>query len=264
MTNKLVLGGMLPLLCVLLIAGCSGSSTSPSGQGSVRIMLVDSPADLGEVNIVVTKVDVHATGADSMSGWMTVNSDTATYDLLKLTNGVNSIIGSHMLPSGKYTQIRLTIGAGSNVVVDGISYSLNVPSATGLKLNHNFTIEDNQLYLLTLDFDAAKSVRLMNDGTYRLQPVIRVISTVVSGAIYGVISPASVESNISTVIAGDTVSTISQATDGYFKLVALPAGIYSLTITPHDTTYRDTTITGISVVPQLENNIGTVTLSKKL
>jgi len=226
-------------------------------------MLVDSPAGFDQVNIVVTRADVHAAGSDSASGWLTVNDTTATYDLLLLTNGANSILGDKMLPVGKYTQIRLSIGTGSNVVIDGVSYGLDVSSATGLKLNHNFDISEGKLYLMTLDFDAAKSIKPTNDNQYKLQPVIRVVANVVSGSISGIISPAAIRSVITTTVGVvDTVSTVSDTTNGSFRLVALPAGTYDVTISPDITSYLDTTITGVQVVAQQDKDIGTVTLSE--
>lgn len=252
----------MALSCLILMAGCSDSPTAPSAQGQLRLILVDSPADFEEVNIAVTKVEVHAAGSDSASGWITLSDTTATYDLLKLTNGANSIIGDKMLPVGEYTQIRLLIGTGSNVVVDDVSYGLDVSSATGLKLNHNFDIKVDYLYLLTLDFDAAKSVKPTNDGQYRLHPVIRVVANVVSGSISGTISPAAIGSVITTTVGVvDTVSTVSDATNGSFMLVALPAGTYDVTIAPIGTGYSDTTITGVQVVPQADQDLGTIVLS---
>jgi hypothetical protein len=252
----------LPLIWLILVAGCSNSPTAPPQQGQIRLFLVDSPADFEEVNIVVTRVEVHATGSDSASGWITLSDTTATYDLLKLTNGANSVIGDKMLPVGKYTQIRLLIGTGSNVVIDGVSYGLDVSSATGLKLNHNFDIKAGNLYLLTLDFDAARSVQPTNDGQYRLHPVIRVVANVVSGSISGIISPAAIRSVITTTVGVvDTVSTVSDTTDGSFMLVALPAGTYDVTIAPVDTGYSDTTITSVQVVAQEDKDLGTIVLS---
>jgi hypothetical protein len=252
----------LPLICLILIAGCSNSPTSSPDQGRIRLFLVDSPADFEEVNIVVTRVEIHAAGSDETSGWITLSDTTATYDLLKLTNGVNSVLGDKMLPVGKYTQIRLLIGTGSGVVVDGVTYELDISSATGLKLNHNFDIEEGKLYLLTLDFDAARSVKPTNDGQYRLHPVIRVVANVVSGSISGIISPAAIRSMVTTTVGVvDTVSTMSDTTNGSFMLVALPAGTYDVTITPIGAGYSDTIITSVQVVAQEVNDIGTVILS---
>ncbi len=128
-----------------LIFSCT-DSTSPetSGQGQIKITMVDSPASYDEVNIVVTRVEVHRSGSDSSSGWFVINDNTATYDLLLLRNGASVVLGNHSLDVGHYTQIRLIIGTGSNIVVNGVTYPLEVPSGaqTGVKLNHAFVIED--------------------------------------------------------------------------------------------------------------------------
>lgn len=252
----------LPLFCLILMMGCSNAPTSSPEEGQIRLILVDSPADFEEVNIVVTKVEVHAADSDTMSGWITLNDTTATYDLLKLTNGVNSILGDKMLPVGKYTQIRLSIGTGSNVVIDGVTYGLDISSATGLKLNHNFDIEKGKLYLLTLDFDADRSIKLTNDNQYKLQPVLRVVANVVSGSISGIISPKAIRSTITAIVGVDTVSTVSDTTNGSFMLVALPAGSYDITIAPMDMSYSDTIITNVIVMAEENNDIGIVILSE--
>ena len=262
MTVRMLIRGLFPLFGLLVAAGCSSSSTSPAAQGEVRLVLVDAPAGFEQVNIVVTRVEVHAAGYDSTSGWITVSDTTATYDLLVLTNGANSVLGNDMLPVGKYTQIRLAIGAGSNVVVDGVTYGLDVSSATGLKLNHNFDIKEGVLYEMTLDFDADKSLTLMNNGQYRLQPVIRIIANAVSGTISGVISPGAVRTTITARgLAGDTVATVSAVTNGAFSVVALPAGTYDVTIAPDGSSYLPITLMGVQVTAQQDMDLGTLTLT---
>lgn len=247
---------------LILVMGCSNSTTS-QGIGELRLILVDSPSAYDQVNIVVTNVDVHSAGSDSLGGWTTVNSDTATYDLLVLRNGANAILGDHMLPVGKYTQIRLSIGTGSNVVVDGVRYNLDVSAANTVKLNNEFDIQAGMLYELTLDFDASRSIVLTGNNQYKLDPVIRVEANVVSGTISGTVSPASAQSVVSTTAGTDTVTAVCDSTTGFFRLMALPAGTYSVAIRPTDTSYRDTTLTNISVVAQQDTNIGTVVLTRR-
>jgi len=93
--------------------------------------------------------------------------------------------------------------------------------------------------------------------------VIRVVANVVSGTISGIINPVSIRATISTVVDVDTVSTVSDATNGSFKLVALPAGTYDVTIVPHDDGYFGTTVTDVQVVAQQNKSIGSVTLIEK-
>ncbi len=169
-----------PLL-LLAVAGCSQQSGVP--LGTVQIRLTDAPAAIEAVHIVVTEVSIHAAGglasAPDATGWEVVNSDPTTYDLLTLRGGVTTTLAEALVPAGTYTQIRLKIGEGSNVVVDGVTYPLVVPSGaqTGLKLVHSFTVAPNGLVDLTLDFDAEKSVLETGEGTWHLQPTVTVTST---------------------------------------------------------------------------------------
>jgi len=265
MKVKYLLTACLAALSIIAFIGCSDSnstSSGPTGTGEIRMYLVDSPSEYNAVNIVVTRVEVHMADADSNSGWWVVNDSTATYDLLTLANGANAILGDTLLPAGHYTQIRLYIGDGSNVVVDGITYPLTIPSGqqSGLKLNHQFEIEPNTLYELTLDFDAESSINQTGNGEYMLNPVIRVIANVVSGTISGTIDPAAAHPWIWTVAGLDTCSTYADALSGYFMLMALPEGTYAVHIEPTDATYQDTTISGVQVMAEQNTDLGTIVL----
>jgi hypothetical protein len=259
--KKGALWGLVGLsLGLILVAGCSNSTTT-SRTGKLRIYLADSPLQYDEVNIVVTKVEVHSAGSDSLGGWAVVNNDTAIYNLLTLRNGANAILGDTMLPVGKYTQIRLYIGDSSNVIVGGVRYPLDVTADSIVKLNHEFDIAPGTLYLLTLDFDAARSIHQTGNGQYMLRPVIRVVANAISGSISGTVDPVSARAMASTLAETDTVDTFCDTTSGAFTLVALPAGSYDVTITPADTeAFYDTTIAGVQVIAQQNTNIGTVVL----
>src|ERR1035437_9508197 len=151
----------------IFIPGCSDSTTSPTtGQGQIKVTMVDSPASFDQVNIVVARVEVLKLGADSSSGWIVINNHTATYDLLTLRNGASVVLGDSSLDIGHYTQIRLILGTGSNIVVGGIVYSLDVPSGTqtGIKLNHDFDIQSGVIYELMLNFNADHSIVLTGNG----------------------------------------------------------------------------------------------------
>ena len=102
--------------------GCSKSDNPASPNGSTgifKIMMIDSPADFSQVNIVVDSVQVHMSSSDSVSGWYTLNNVQATYNLLTFVNGANAVIGQDTLPAGNYSQIRLYIGTRSNIVLNG-------------------------------------------------------------------------------------------------------------------------------------------------
>jgi hypothetical protein len=254
------------LLGIVVLSGCD-SSTEPasSGQGAVRISLVDRPAEYDAVNIVVNEVSVHSADSDSTSGWIVVNSTTRTFNLLTLTNGASQILGDAPLNAGHYSQIRLKIAGSCTVIVDGQTHPLEVPSGvqSGLKLNHPFDIAPNTLYEVTLDFDATHSIHVTGNDRYKLSPVIRVVANQVSGAISGTINPASSRASVFALVGADTVSTFAHMTAGAFMLVALPANVYAVHIVPGDPVYLDATVMGVSVVAGHDTNLGTITLSPR-
>ncbi|MCB2213348.1 DUF4382 domain-containing protein [bacterium] len=262
--------GLFLLAAILLLAftfaGCSDddddSGVNPSeGQGELMLYLVDDPAMYDEVNIVVTEVSVHMSDGDQ-DNWIIINDTTRTFDLLNLTNGVYDMLGVAQLDAGHYTQIRLKIGTGSNVVVDGTEYPLDVPSGSqsGLKLNHAFTIEPNTLYELTLDFDAGSSIIVTGNEQYKLKPVIRVAANETSGTISGTVLPPAAQPMAWTTLGDDTVSTYASDLTGEFKLMALPEGSYDVTVTSLAKTYQDTTISDVLVVAGQDTDLGTIEL----
>jgi uncharacterized protein DUF4382 len=153
-----------------MLLGCS-ANPSRTALGHIDLRLTDAPGDFDQVNVVVTGVSIHRDG----SGWETVQQDTTTYDLLTLQNGVSTTLASSDVPSGHYTQVRLLLGDGSNVVVQGTAHPVEIPSGmeTGLKLVGSFDVPAGGTIQMTLDFDAAHSILKMPDGSYVLKPVIR-------------------------------------------------------------------------------------------
>ncbi len=110
---------VISIASAIIIFGCSDSTSPETGEGQMKITMVDSPAGFDQVNIVVTRVEVHSSGSDSTSDWF-AKRYMATYDLLKLRNGASVVLGNHSLDAGHYSQIRLIIGTGSNIVVNGV------------------------------------------------------------------------------------------------------------------------------------------------
>ena len=41
------------------VFNCSDSTSPETGQGQIKITMVDAPAEYDEINIVVTRVEVH-------------------------------------------------------------------------------------------------------------------------------------------------------------------------------------------------------------
>ncbi len=261
---------MTALLLLFLYPGCKENAALQSSSGTTGTLILkmtDAPAAYDHVYIVVDSILAHIESNDSVNGWIPINRIKATYDLLELVNGEDTIIGRTDLLAGYYTQIRLMIGDGSNVVVDGISYPLKTPSGqqSGVKLNVDVIIEPDIAYVLTLDFDANRSIVKTgnpHDPKYILKPVIRTHATGSTGIISGGVTPASARPVVWGYTATDTVST-SADTSGRFKLIYLMPAVYDVLIMPTDTLHRDTLISNVAVYPGKVTDLGTIPLKLK-
>lgn len=258
----------LALFCiaaVVLFPSCfknESPTNTDAGKGTLVVRMTDSPALYDSVIIKVDSVRVHLSNADTLqSGWYTLNRMPAVYDLLQLVNGADTVIGTAKLPAGTYSQIRLHLGAGCYVVVGGVVHPLTVPSGSqsGLKLNVHATIEPNFTYTLILDFDAARSIIRTGSGNYQLRPVIRAAASTNSGAISGLVVPASARPVVIAASLTDTVSTLADTT-GFYRLAYLPPASYTVTFVPTDTIHQTFTVTGVIVFRGLTTSLGTITL----
>jgi len=248
------------------LTGCTKSNgPTSSGEGTMQLKMVDRPANYDAVNIVIDSVDAHIAGSDSTSGWMSLNSSPGTYDLLLYTNGNFAVVGDAEMPAGRYSQIRLKLGSGSNVVVNGQTYPLTVASGfeSGIKLNVDATVQANATWTMTFDFDANQSVVQTGDSVraeFMLKPVLRATAEGTSGFIAGVVLPITAQATVwGYSSAGDTVSTNADVA-GAFELSLVPVGSYSLHIVSNNALYLDSTLTGINVNALATANVGTVIL----
>jgi uncharacterized protein DUF4382 len=144
--------------------------------------------------------------------------------------------------------VRLKLGAGSTITVDGTTYPLTVPSGlqSGLKLDGSFLVTSGGSTDLVLDFDASRSIIQTGAGQYMLKPVIRLMSSSVAGSIRGTVLPTTVSTTIYATQGADTVSSALTNTSGAFMLSVLAPGTYNLGFHPV-AGYRDTTVTGVLV-----------------
>lgn len=249
----------LGLLCLALftLSRCSKSDLSTT---TLEVRLTDGPGDYEEVNIDIQGVEVHTDGGDPATGWKPLTITAGVYNLLKLTDGIDTLLGKTELPSGHIEQIRLKLGNNNSVKSLGQTSVLNTPSAqqSGLKLVINTNLQEGITYKLLLDFDAARSVVSTGSGKFNLKPVIRTMAQATSGAIKGVVAPVDAAPAIFVLSGTDTVATsfADQAT-GKFLLKGLSAGTYTMEWMPK-AGYAPKEKTGVNVTIGSVTDLGTV------
>lgn len=219
---------------------CSDDDSQQTYPYSVR--LTDAPGPYDAVYIDIQGIEITGNNGSNVL----VNTNAGIYDLLELSSGVETTLSNDVLYASKVNQVRLILGPENSIVKDGVTYPLDTPSAqqSGLKLLVNQTLLPETQNSILIDFDANKSIVVNGDGTYSLKPVLRTIDLSTTGTVEGTISiPGTIASVEMMASTGETYYT-NVKDDGYFKLLGLPAGTYTLTITPVSPFF-----------PSIENNV---------
>src|SRR5258706_15083960 len=161
-------------LLVIIIAGyftaCNkNDNNNPTTPFKVR--LTDAPNTVYD-SVIIDLQAVEVTQATSTKSVVALNVNKGLYNLLDFTNGKDTLIASADLPTTMVLQVRLILGSNNYVVISGVRYPLETPSAeqSGLKLNVHATLLAGVEYIMTLDFDAARSIVVTGGGKYILKP----------------------------------------------------------------------------------------------
>lgn len=144
--------------------------------GIVEIRVTDAPAEqqVSAINVTITNIQVHK--ADGDQGWVTIIEEPNSFDLLQL-RGVEKVLGAKESEVGHYTQIRMDVEPVA-ATVDGKDVDVDVVLPSGrLKLVGSFDVESSKKTILTLDFDADKSLVFTGEGKIIFKPVVKLIVT---------------------------------------------------------------------------------------
>jgi len=265
---------LLPFLFFLLyLPSCKKDYSTENNQNSInsgtahlQVRLHDAPGDYEAVLIDVKDVQINFS-TDSTGGWQSLQSvQSGTYDLLELANGKDTLLVDARVKPGRIHQVRLVLGNGNFVKIEGQTnlIPMQTPSAqqSGLKLNFQMDVKAGVDYIISIDFDASKSIVKTGNAKYILKPVIKaavVEAPPKTGGIHGIVSPDSFQTTVLAMMGTDTTTTFTDSTGAYL-FNGLPIGIYSLVYLPSDTTYKDSTRTNISVMTNMTTPVDTTFL----
>jgi hypothetical protein len=241
-------------LAMLSVIGASCKKHDDAASTSYNIRMTDAPAPYSAVYIDLQSIELTGT-----NGLTVLNVNKGIYNLLDFSNGMDTLIASGTMDVTTVQQVRLILGPNNSVVADGVSHPLSVPSAeqSGLKLQVHNVLQSGVQYSVLLDFDANQSIILEGNGNYKLKPVIRTIETAVSGAISGKISAVGTLASVTA--TSDVSYSTSVMANGDFLLRGVPAGTYTLTLTPA-LPFGVVTKTNITVTTGITTNVGTIVL----
>lgn len=244
------------IISIMVVQSCSDSDNNEDGTARVQLKLIDSPGDYLEVNVNI--IDVQYNSSEDEEGWRSFESfeEEQLVNLLDLVGGNSLLLTDEIMPVGMLKQIRLVLGDGNYIVIDGddeeseednIQADLTTPSAqqSGLKLKLNTELEAGFSYTFILDWDVQKSIVETGSDKYILKPVIRVEAEVNSGSIEGIVTGDKTDDTIDGAVPLEGVevnlykyegddeepfATTWTVETGYFIFEGLPAGDYEIEI----------------------------------
>src|SRR5258708_95528 len=178
---------LFALIFCFAITSCNKDNSS-SGSTHVIVKMTDAP---GAYDAVILSIKSVVVVTDK--GEQTIAVGGGPINILNFRLGKDTLLAAQDIPAGTIQQIRLVLNdSGNQVVVNGTTYNLTTPSGqtSGVKLNIHDQLVAGIAYTLRLDFDAAQSIVLTGNGKYNLKPVIRAIPVAASGALTGIVAPA--------------------------------------------------------------------------
>lgn len=236
---------LLAMITGIVFLSCDSDSDDEAATGEIVIKAFDAPfqGDVEHIYLHIVAVSVHkavaGSASDTSAQWIVLSEADTTIDFLELVNGEMATLIHSQLDVGQYSQLRLLLGDGSSIVVDGVSHDLQVPSGSesGVKLNLGFFINADEIIEIYLDFDAERSINKHPiQERYILQPTFRVFKSVLSGTISGTVVDSVgnglQDVSVYAVSNGDSVTTLTN-TDGNYKLILL-AGNYAVSAASYD------------------------------
>ncbi len=280
--------GVLLLTLSVFFTACQKDTSTPDNSSNARqlaVYLTDDPCNYDSVFVDIKFVEVKIDTSkdhmdddrygdndddgdddnkhkDSYGRWDTLRITPGIYNILKLRNGVDTLLGTANIPAGTIRKIRITLGTNNRVVVKGVSKPLNLLAGTNkyvyIKIHkEDEDDDDNVRTSLWLDFNVCESIKLIN-GQYYLKPVLKPFGKKNYGEIKGRVLPNAARAFVTARSSSDSATAIPES-DGKYKIRGLRPGTYSLQF-KGSAGYKDTTINNIQVQKKKETEIATVTL----
>ncbi|MHB8178588.1 MAG: DUF4382 domain-containing protein [Vulcanimicrobiaceae bacterium] len=258
-----IVGRLAAGLSLLAFAACGGGGTTPSntsggGISTMSVSIMDAPfqsstGTVSAVNIDIAKVELVGNGGNQT---LVTFSPSEQINLLNYQTSPFAL-GTATFPAGQYQQMRFVLDDSSpnnnSVVINGTTYPLSIPSATGMgfggntstdngdgpgtagvKVNIGLRAQAGVSYGFLIDFNAAESLVATGNGGWIMKPVLvatpQSLAGSISGSVKNVANTAVDNAEILAEQNGQPVNSGVTDANGNFQINALPTGTYTLVI----------------------------------
>ncbi len=261
------------------------TNVAPAGKHLVSVYLNDDPIPkmlkvLVDIRYIEVKVDtgkvVHSdnyynndqdsqdnnNSGDHYGKWDTLSITPQVYDLLKLTNGMDTLAANSFAHVGKITKIRITLGPNDTLWTDSTHYYPitlcdHLPYIYARVTNNTIDTLSNGAAILRIDFNVPKSIH-DEGGLYCFEPKITCYTDNNTGQLAGIVMPLAAYPSIMLFNSTDTAYAMPQE-DGKFKIMGILPAIYNVLYTS-TAPYKDTLINNVEILAGQTTSMPTITL----
>ncbi len=244
---KRILVMFLAAAMAAMFSACNKTADNGPGRLVIRVTDAPFPMDIIEsATVTISKVEIRKAGDGVSDGnpFITLTEEPKTFDLVDLRNGLVGDLLDLEIPQGTYDLVRLYVEDASLKIKDGGDYDVKVPSGqqTGIKvfITPGLIVQGGLTEEVILDFDLSKSFVLKGNPLtpagikgFNFKPVIRAVNNTTAGQLEGMVTDtgkvkvkikeASVWVMKDTIVASTVADTM-----GYYKIIGIPAGTYSV------------------------------------
>ncbi len=290
--NTLYYVAAILVIIAVIVSSCTKNSSNESaiGEQNVALYLTDAPAIYNQVLIDIKSVkllvdtskdtrkkdscnwerigderDRRFANGDSALVWQDLSIKAGIYDILKLRNGLDTLLASKTVVNGSIRLIKIEFGTNNSVMKDSIIYPLQflrgAPNYIIIKLKgHEFDEYLPRKLRLWLDFDIANSIIQERNNQFYLRPWIKFFTEKTTASLSGKVTPMEAKPIVIVFNSTDTAVALPNK-EGYFKIKGLKEGTYTVYVNASNG-YNGKTITNVTVNKTKEYLLGTIELKK--
>jgi len=261
------------------------TNIAPPGKHLVSVYINDGPIAkmlkvLVDIRYIEVKVDTskvvhddsyynndHDSGNDNIhenhyGKWDTLSITPHIYDLLKLTNGMDTLAANSFAQVGKITKIRITFGANNTIWTDSTHFYFltlcdSEPYIYASVTSNTIDTLTNGQAILRVDFNVAKSINYQL-GRYCFEPKIISYTDNNTGQLAGLVTPPAANTTIIVYNSTDTAYAMPEE-DGEYKIRGIIPATYSV-LYKATAPYKDTLINNVQVIAGQTISMPTITM----
>ena len=260
---------ILVSLILVLNFSCSDSKVVADSYGKLTIKLTDAPMPYNqfmEANITIDKIELgNAVDANS---FIVIMSQTTTYNMLDLVNGITETLTNMDIPEGQYDTLRLYISSTEMVMNDGTSFTYDMgqsgsigsgnmmgggsmmfndqKGSIDITLDHFMDIraKSQNDFLMDLDIDHSFNLQgvgfsgmganmMMSMTGFTFNPTMRFVNMLNAGTIQVTVhgTTENLANATVTLMQNNTVYTTTHTDiDGNYSLIGIPVGDYTIKV----------------------------------